>query len=147
MLRGLANPTGPSGLLLSRCIDRRLVVLLSKPVLAEYRRVLNSDWIVEQHPRVTPTSVKTVLRRLEYVSEFIGISRVRFRFDRDPLDEKFIELAIGGSASHLVTSDKDLLSLRSGHTDACKRFRQRLPQIRVVGPEQFVRENGLLLED
>jgi predicted nucleic acid-binding protein len=69
---------------------------------------------------------------------------MRFRFDRDPMDEKFIELALAGSASHMVTNDNDLLYLASGHDDSARRFRQRLPDARVVVPADFMREYGPL---
>jgi predicted nucleic acid-binding protein len=51
-----------------------------------------------------------------------------------------LELAIEGSASHLVTFDNDLLSLPLGHGDPAKRFRQRLPALRILRPAEFLRE-------
>ena len=74
------------------------------------------------------------------MGEYLPRVNTSFRFDRDRDDEPFIELAIAGSASHLVTRDKDLLSLAVGHDDAARRFRQRLPVIRVLRPGAFVRE-------
>jgi len=115
-------------------------LLLSRPIQAEYRRVIGSPEVRRRNPAITPRDVELVLRRLRYVGEYLGHVRARFRFDRDPDDEPFIELAIDGSASHIVTSDMDLLSLSSGRDDAARRFRQRLPRVRVLRPAEFLRE-------
>jgi predicted nucleic acid-binding protein len=96
--------------------------------------------MLRRNPAITQQSIELVLRRLRYVGQFFGRVRARFRFDRDPDDEPFIELALEGSASHLVTSDNDLLSLPRGHDDAAKRFRQRLPDLRVLRAVEFLRE-------
>jgi predicted nucleic acid-binding protein len=54
----------------------------------------------------------------------------------------FVELAIVGSATHIVTFDPDLLSLSTDRTDAAKRFRQRLPGIQVLRPGQLIERHG-----
>ncbi len=53
---------------------------------------------------------------------------------------RLIELAIEGRATHLATFDRDLLSLATAKTDASKRFRQRLPNLRVLIPEELLLE-------
>lgn len=116
------------------------MLLISRPVQAEYRRVLGSVEILRRNPQITRESIELVLRRLRYVGQYLGQVTVHLRFERDPDDEAFIELAIAGSASHLVTNDNDLLSLPRGHDDSAKRFRQRLPALRVSRPAEFLRE-------
>jgi putative PIN family toxin of toxin-antitoxin system len=113
-------------------------MLLSRPVLAEYRRVLRYARIVGQHRAITPAAVEDVLEKLQYLSDFPSLRLVIFRCDRDPSDEKFIELAIAGSAAYIVTRDRDLLARGSDHSDASKRFRRRLPAARIVRPEQLL---------
>jgi uncharacterized protein len=140
LLSGLANSDSAAGRVLELCERRQVVLLMSRPVQREYRRVLASAELVRRNSDITPEAVELVLRRLRYVGEYLGRVRARFRFDRDPDDEPFIELAIDGSASHLVTSDNDLLSLATGHGEAARRFRQRLPGIRVVRPAAFLWE-------
>ena len=140
LLSGLANSESAAGRVLDLCERRRVLLLLSRPVQREYRSVLASVELVRRNPEITPEAVELVLRRLRYTGEYFGHLRTRFRFDRDHDDEPFIELAIGGSASHLVTSDNDLLSLGTGHDEAARRFRQRMPRIRVVRPPAFLRE-------
>jgi putative PIN family toxin of toxin-antitoxin system len=139
LFRGLANRQSASGRILRACESRQTILLLSRSVLSEYRTVLCDEQIVGRHD-ITPRAVELVLRRLRYIGDYLGQVRVRFRFQRDPNDEKFIELAIGGKATHIATCDHDLLSLPSAHTDWGKRFRQRLPAVNVLGPADFMRE-------
>jgi putative PIN family toxin of toxin-antitoxin system len=140
LLSGLADRRGACGRVLNHCENRRVLLLLSRPVQAEYRRVLGSAEILRRNPELTGEAIELVLRRLRYVGDYLGQVRASFRFDRDPDDEPFIELAIAGAASYLVTSDKDLLSLPAGRDDAARRFRQRLSAIRVLRPGAFLRE-------
>jgi predicted nucleic acid-binding protein len=102
--------------------------------------VLSSPEILRRNPQITDETVELVLRHLRYVGQYLGQINAHFRFDRNPMDEPFIELAIEGSASYLVTSDNDLLSLPRGHDDAAKRLRQRTPALRILRPVQFLRE-------
>ena len=69
-----------------------------------------------------------------------------FEYPRDPKDEKFVELAIYGGATHIVSADKDLLSLQTGHGDAAKRFRRRAALTRILEPKDFLAELDAKLE-
>ena len=140
LLSGLAHSNSASGRVLDHCENRRVLLLLSRPVQGEYRRVLGSVEMLRLNPQITPEAIELVLRRLRYVGEDLGRTKTRFRFDRDPDDQPFLQLAIAGAASHIVTSDKDLLSLALGHDDAARRFRQRMPGTRVLRPAAFLRE-------
>jgi putative PIN family toxin of toxin-antitoxin system len=125
---------------LRACDSRLFVILLSKTVMSEYRAVLTNPDVTARHPAITSRSVELVLKRLRYVSDWYSPVRARFRFARDPGDEPFIELAIAGNATNLITFDNDLLSLSTGHSEAAKRFRQRLPNAKVIDPSAFMRE-------
>ena len=65
-----------------------------------------------------------------------------FDYPRDPQDEPYIDLAAAAKAHYLVSRDKDLLSLMTGHSLLCKQFRQKLNPLRIVTPEVFLRELG-----
>lgn len=140
LLSGLAHRNSASGRVLEKCESRSVVLLMSRPVQAEYRRVLGSAEILRRNPEITQEAIELVLRRLRYVGEYLRQIKAKFRFERDPDDEPFIELAIAGGASHIVTSDNDLLSLIGGRDDAARRFRQRMPGIRVLRPAGFLRD-------
>ena len=49
------------------------------------------------------------------------------------------ELAIAAKGTDIVTADEDLLALAEGHDDSAKRFRQRLPGVRVIEPAGFLK--------
>jgi len=112
--------------------------VLSKPVQQEYRYILTDPNIVDRYPQLEARKVEVALARLSFVSDVIRPIKARFVYFRDPKDAKLIELAIGGDATHLLTYDSDLLDLPAGHDEASKRFRQRLPNIEVLKPEEFL---------
>lgn len=106
----------------------------------EYHDVLGRAELIGGRTPIGEDAVKLLIDRLRYLAEFIDPVRARFRFDRDPEDACFLELAIAGNATHLVTHDKDLLTLSKAHTDAGKRFRQRLRKLKI-------QEAGAMLKD
>jgi putative PIN family toxin of toxin-antitoxin system len=138
LLRGLLNIRSYAGQVVDACDRRAVVLLLNKSVLSEYRAVLTAPHITENYPELQAEKVEIVLRRLRYVGDIHPSGRVKFEYARDKKDEKFIELAIAGRATHIVTADKDLLSLASGHGEAARRFRQRAPQTRVLDALAFL---------
>ena len=50
LLRGIINPRSTSGRILWACDQRRVVPVLSKPVLAEYRFILTDPKLVARYP-------------------------------------------------------------------------------------------------
>jgi predicted nucleic acid-binding protein len=40
---------------------------------------------------------------------------------------------------YLVSRDKDLLDLMTGHTDECKDFRRRFRQLKIIEPVEFLK--------
>ena len=140
LVRGLANRDSLSGQLLRLCEKRKVQMLLSRPVIREYRDVLARKELTHSHSAITPEIVSLVIDRLRYCADFVDPVRARFRYDRDPDDACFLELAIAGGGSHIITYDNDLLSLPNDHTDAGKRFTQRLPRVRVAEAGEFMRE-------
>ncbi len=142
LVRGLLDRRCDSGRILHACEERRVVALLSRAVLSEYRFILNDPDLVARYPELEATKVKTAVERLMYVGEILRTVRARFEYFRDKKDEKLIALAIAGRATHLITTDHDLLDLPQGHDDAARRFRQRLANTAVLSSDQFVEEYG-----
>jgi putative PIN family toxin of toxin-antitoxin system len=138
IVRGASVKGSPADRIVRGCLDREFVLALSKPVLAEYRSVLNYPEILARNPEITSKRIVLLLQRLKFYSDYQKTIPVRFEFDRDPDDAKFIELAIAGKATHIISHDKDLLDLRQSHSDAARRFRQRLPRTSIVTAKDFV---------
>ena len=83
-------------------------------------------------------NIDDYLKELLYFGEYIQVTRSRFSLPRDPTDAKLVELAIDAKATHIITYDADLLSLPKSRTDSGKRFRQRLRNVSVLRPEDFL---------
>jgi putative PIN family toxin of toxin-antitoxin system len=138
LLAGLVSDSSASQRVVDALMDRKAIPLSSPPVRAEYKAVLLHPAITTRFPELTPRRVAMALHKFRYVAEEIAIGRVKFEFPRDPRDAMFLELAIAGRATHIVTLDPDLLSLPGGRTDAAKRFRQRLRGVSVLRPGPFL---------
>lgn len=82
-------------------------VLLSFETLAELNEVLTRKWL---HQFVSEEIVRSFLAGLTLEAEFIDVE-TKIVACRDPKDDKFLELAASGLATHIVTGDSDLLTL------------------------------------
>ena len=88
-------------------VRRHGIVLVSTDVLAELREVIRRprfDRYLREGRR------REFLYNLEQDAELVVITH-RITACRDPKDDKFLELAISGNASHIITGDNDLLAL------------------------------------
>jgi len=140
VVRGFINLQSASGQILKACQRRQVIPLLSRPILSEYRSVLRRSAILENYPELEDPRIGDAIERLLYLSDFHRRVGVHFPFPRDPKDSPFLELAIAASATHLITTDQDMLSLVGGKDDASKRFRQRTAT-RVQRPEDFTSQH------
>lgn len=86
---------------------RNGVILLSAATLAELYEVLSRK---QFRKYVDDDDVRTFLGALARESHWVETS-IRIKACRDPKDDKFLELATAGSATHIVTGDRDLLEL------------------------------------
>jgi putative PIN family toxin of toxin-antitoxin system len=86
---------------------RKGKVLLSFAALAELYEVLSR----KQFRRyVDDEDVRIFLAALTREAQWIDVD-VQVTACRDPTDDKFLELAVSGRATHIVTGDSDLLAL------------------------------------
>jgi putative PIN family toxin of toxin-antitoxin system len=101
-------------------------VLLSYSALAEIYEVLTR----KQFRRyVGEEDVRAFLAALTREAQWVDVS-VRITACRDPKDDKFLELAVDGQATHIVTGDSDLLALHP--------FRG----IQILTPQAFIRSQA-----
>lgn len=119
-----------SALLLSDSNPRRALnlavgtgkILLSFPALAELYEVLSRPrlrrYLDEEDVR---TFLAALTREAEWINPTVTISACR-----DAKDNKFLELAVSGHASHIVTGDSDLLVLHP------------FQGIAILSPQSFV---------
>ena len=101
---------------------KRGKVLLSYAALTEVYEVLSR----KQFRRyVDDEDIRRFLGALTLETESVDVN-VRIAACRDSSDDKFLELAVSGSATHIVTGDLDLLELDP--------FRG----IRIIRPQTFL---------
>jgi putative PIN family toxin of toxin-antitoxin system len=92
--------------------DKRAVHLVSDPIVEEYLRVLDYPRI-RKFNNIPDAFVADVAAYLVYQTERIEL-RSRLSMSPDPDDDMFLNTAVDGGATLLVTGDKtDLLALRS----------------------------------
>lgn len=82
-------------------------LLLSLDVLAELVAVLGRP---QFRRYVTEEEVRTFLAALTREAVLVDV-HMHIAKCRDPKDDKFLELALSGHATHIVTGDSDLLAL------------------------------------
>jgi putative PIN family toxin of toxin-antitoxin system len=97
-------------------------VLLSFAVLTEVYEVLAR----KQFRRyVNDEDIRLFLRTLTRETVSVDVN-VRIAACRDSSDDKFLELAVSGSATHIITGDSDLLEL------------DPFQGIRIIRPQTFL---------
>ncbi len=93
-----------------RAFDRAVArgkLLLSFPVMAELNEVLGRERFRKY---VGKNDVRRFLAALAREAEWVEVT-AKITACRDPKDDKFLELAVSGHATHLITGDADLLAL------------------------------------
>ena len=104
-----------SGLLLPDSKPRHAVdltlqrgkILLSFAILAELYEVLSRKRFRRY---CDEEDIRSFLAALTREARWVDVD-VQIRACRDPQDDKFLELAVSGLATHIVTGDADLLAL------------------------------------
>jgi putative PIN family toxin of toxin-antitoxin system len=94
----------------ARAVDRAMseaLTLVSEATMEELADVLSRR---KFDPYVSLEERKTFLRFLGGMVEVVPITR-RFRACRDPKDDKFLDVAVNGEATTIITGDADLLAL------------------------------------
>ena len=137
-IQAAAFETGPAGACLQLVESGAVELFVSRPTLAELRRVLGYEEVLSISPNLTPERIAGFLQRVTFRAKLIRRVPHILDYPRDPDDEPYIDLAAAASADYLVTRDKDLLSLMAGHSAVCKEFRQKTRPLAVVAPLQFL---------
>ena len=115
-------------------------LFLSKGIMDEIADVLSRPKIRQAFATLTDELVISFLEQLQETGEIIHPVPKKFTFTRDKDDEQYINLAGAVNAHYIVSRDKDLLSLNTGHTEECKEFRQRFRPLRIIEPLDLLRE-------
>ena len=108
---GLISGSGSPAQILRAIRDKKIVHLVSDPIVEEYLRVLDYPRI-RKFKQITDDFIAKIAAYLVYQTERIELVST-IRLSSDPDDNVFLETAVDGNADFLVTNDKaDLLSLK-----------------------------------
>jgi len=107
----LLTRQGPAAQLLDLWQERRFLLLLAEPILAEIEEVLNRPHLqTKYHLTAKDTAqLMTLLRREALLIPLL--SDTSGTIPDDPSDEKFLACAVDGMADYIVSGDKHLLAL------------------------------------
>lgn len=102
--------------------ERRFRLVMSLPILNEYRRVL------EEMTKKRPSAVVgSILELIELHSEMVEPVRFAKTVCSDPDDDKFLEAAVAAGADYVVSGDAALLKVKNHQG------------IQIVRPAQFLK--------
>jgi len=108
---GLISEEGSPARILRAVRDKRAIHLVSDPIVEEYLRVLDYPRI-RKFRNVTDAFVADIAAYLIYQTERVELLS-HIRMSADPDDDVFLNTAVDGRATLLITGDKtDLLALR-----------------------------------
>ncbi|HXC39026.1 MAG TPA: putative toxin-antitoxin system toxin component, PIN family [Burkholderiales bacterium] len=122
----LLLPRTTAGRAVQLAVDQHQL-LVSEATLDELADVLSRP---KFDSYVSAEDRQTFFRLLLRIAEIVSIS-TPVRVCRDPADDKFLELAVSGEASWIVTGDQDLLVLnpfRDIHVAAPSEFLEHIPK-------------------
>jgi len=145
-VQAFLSASGPAASCVRLVESNVVTVLLSVEILAELRDVLNRPRLSRRFPAISQELVDEFLRRVLKNADVVKEVGRHFNYERDPKDEKYINLALDGAANYLISRDNDLLDLMK-ETDDGKEFRQRFPSLTILNPVAFLRKVETLRED
>jgi putative PIN family toxin of toxin-antitoxin system len=125
LISAFLRPGGVSDELLTMAAEGHFALVLAPDIIAEtWRKLLTSERLRARYrfsDERAHSFVRGLLRISEIMREVAPITGVL----RDPNDDMIIACAVKASVSHIVTRDKDILSIGS------------YQKIAIVEPEQF----------
>ena len=111
--------TGPPSQILKAWENRRIQIVISRHILAEYQRVAVS--LSSTFPSI---DINPVIELFTVHCELIDTHGVNISLCEDPDDDKFIECAMASKCKTIISGDKHLLKLNGYNGIAILRPRQ-----------------------
>ncbi len=109
LVRAVIKPQGSVGPVLQRLRRREYTLLISRATLDELVEVLYRPRLRTKY-QLSDRVLRATLRLIVLRSELIRPDR-HITICRDPRDDKFLEVAVGGHVQVIVSGDEDLLTL------------------------------------
>jgi putative PIN family toxin of toxin-antitoxin system len=137
-VQALTSERGPAAECLRLFEAGRFTLCVSPATLRELRAVLRYPGVRDRSLELTDERIDAFVDRIAYRANVLRRVRHVFDYPRAHQDEPYIDLVVAVNADYLVSRDKDLLSLQTGHSQVCKRFRQLTRPLRVLTPVEFL---------
>ena len=93
-------------LVLEKWDQEKFKVIVTSDILDEYFQVINRPKF-----KLKQETIDKITRYLYQFSEFVVPEEHIHVIEADPKDDKFLEIAVNGSATYIITGDPDLLTL------------------------------------
>ena len=143
-VQAIANENSPAARALDLLDDGAITLYVSEAVLHELRDVLSRPALRHILPGITERRVRALFQRLERHAVYIHNVPKEFRYERDPKDERYVNLALVANARYLVSHDQDLLDLVNPSLPTSASFRNRYPMLKIMTVTNFVKEMDAL---
>lgn len=121
LVSAFVYPAGTVREIFSLAMNRKVILAVSEPVLAEYAEVLRRKFGWAEHE--IDENVRFIRKFTEMAVPSSGIKAVK----ADPTDDKVIECAVAAGADFIVSGDKHLLNI------------SKYKSIKIVKPADFLR--------
>ncbi len=140
------RPNGPAG----RCkqlVDRGVVELfVSEEVLAEMADVLSRSRTRKLAPALTLEVIEAFIAGVRLKAICLWNVPEEYRFERDPKDACYLNLAIVARAKFIVSRDNDLLDLMKPRSETAREFQRRFPLLKIINPTAYRSRNQIEFE-
>lgn len=137
-LQGAARRGGPAARCIDAALDGTVELLVSAEVLAEVADVLTRPELQRKFPALSDEAVREFLRLITASSTPIDPVTSYFEYPRDTKDEPYLNVAISGAATYIVSRDNDLLDLMNSNSADGQRLRNAAPRLQIVDPIAFL---------
>ncbi|MCI0388790.1 MAG: putative toxin-antitoxin system toxin component, PIN family [Acidobacteria bacterium] len=134
------NPNGSAGACKELAEKGKVILFVSQAILAEVADVLIRPRFKKLFPALTIERIEAFIEEIAAISVPITNVPEEFRYERDPEDEPYINLAIVTGANYVVSLDKDLLDLMKASNEAGREFQRRYPMLKVLTPATLLAE-------
>jgi putative PIN family toxin of toxin-antitoxin system len=134
------NPNGSAGACKELAEKGEIILFVSQTILAEVAEVLGRPRFKKLFPALTPERIEAFVEEIEAISVPITNVPEEFRYERDPDDEPYINLAVVAGAKYVISLDNDLLDLMKASNKAGREFQRRYPMLKVITPTALLAE-------
>ncbi len=119
--------------------ENSFTLFLSQEILDEILNVLYRPPLRAKYSQITDEVVETFISRILKKAVFVKTVPSKFKYSRDPKDEKYINLAVAAEADYIVSCDRDLLDLMTDVSVVGKEFRQKSRPLKIIEPIEFLK--------